>query len=315
MKKNTIKKIGKIAAISLKDKVFNSMAAHQTTRVAGVFPVTMRVRSGDTTIIIKGNISTTESNKYITSSSASSSSSSSRKSSSLVTHKRGILSLSQSRSYHSSAAIKSINNPNNNNQSSNIPIHPHQQTNTNTNTNVTKDPNANSTTITNNNNNNNDSNNNNKGKPGALSKAFTKATQYVKRYGVVGVITYGTMYVGTLGSFYWVFAGGILNFEDLRSLISELGLSSWFDKTELNPKVGTFGLAWIMTKLTEPLRFAITLAITPRLYRLWHRRDALPVDEESLDESPSTAVLDNNNSTQPQPQPQQQQQQPQQQQN
>ena len=50
-----------------------------------------------------------------------------------------------------------------------------------------------------------------------------------------------------------------------------------FDPSELNPKTGQFGVAWVLTKLTEPLRLLVAVAITPRIARLLGR---VPKDEK-----------------------------------
>ncbi len=47
-------------------------------------------------------------------------------------------------------------------------------------------------------------------------------------------------------------------------------MQDWIDVSSLSPKVGNFALAWIVTKFTEPIRFAVTLAITPMISR-WIR--------------------------------------------
>eukprot|EP01088_Endostelium_zonatum_P016496 TRINITY_DN4476_c0_g1_i1.p1 TRINITY_DN4476_c0_g1~~TRINITY_DN4476_c0_g1_i1.p1 ORF type:complete len:267 (+),score=37.37 TRINITY_DN4476_c0_g1_i1:106-906(+) len=127
--------------------------------------------------------------------------------------------------------------------------------------------------------------------PSRLEVYFLQIKRYFRRYGIIGVATYTGMYFATLGSMYWIFAGGLLSFEDLVGLLRHLGLSNYFDKTELNPKIGSFGLAWVFTKLTEPIRLALTLGITPYLYRLWHKRDAeLPEGEDETTETINQAT-------------------------
>ena len=39
-----------------------------------------------------------------------------------------------------------------------------------------------------------------------------------------------------------------------------------------NSKIGSFALAWITTKLTEPFRFAFTLYILPKLAKVLRSR-------------------------------------------
>lgn len=51
----------------------------------------------------------------------------------------------------------------------------------------------------------------------------------------------------------------------------ELGIAKYLEVEHVNSKTGTFLLAWIATKFTEPLRLAVTLAITPRVARFFGR--------------------------------------------
>jgi len=57
-------------------------------------------------------------------------------------------------------------------------------------------------------------------------------------------------------------------------------LDALFDPSELSPKAGQFGLAWVLTKLTEPVRLFAAVALTPRIARLLGR---VPKDEKFAD--------------------------------
>jgi hypothetical protein len=85
----------------------------------------------------------------------------------------------------------------------------------------------------------------------------------------VGVVTYFSIYGATLASFYGAFSSGILFAGDVVGLIEKLHLGDLFDESLLTPKMGNFALAWIVTKFTEPLRFALTLGVTPAISRWW----------------------------------------------
>lgn len=85
-------------------------------------------------------------------------------------------------------------------------------------------------------------------------------------YGWVGVSTYLTVYVGTLGMLFVAIRSGALGADTVVRMVTRLGLESHFD--ELDPKKGDFLMAWVATKLTEPLRAAVTMAITPKIARM-----------------------------------------------
>jgi hypothetical protein len=51
---------------------------------------------------------------------------------------------------------------------------------------------------------------------------------------------------------------------------------------------GTWGMAWLFTKLTQPVRIAVTLAVTPAIatfLRRFKKRSA-PLSDESLSDAP-----------------------------
>lgn len=117
-----------------------------------------------------------------------------------------------------------------------------------------------------------------------------------QKYGMVAVGTYFTMYGVVLGSIYvaieqgWVstarpstkrgkepLVDGEQPAEDFNlvtatnkfvTLAEEWGLAKHMDLQRVNSKTGSFVIAWVATKFTEPLRLALTLAITPRIARL-----------------------------------------------
>ena len=88
-------------------------------------------------------------------------------------------------------------------------------------------------------------------------------------YGWVGVGTHITLYLGTLGMLYVAVRSGALGADTVMNLVTKLGLESHFDGVD--SKKGDFIVAWIATKLTEPPRAVVTLAITPKLARMLGR--------------------------------------------
>jgi hypothetical protein len=53
-------------------------------------------------------------------------------------------------------------------------------------------------------------------------------------------------------------------------IAEDWGIAKHLDVQRVNSKTGSFLIAWVVTKFTEPVRLALTLAITPRLSR-WIR--------------------------------------------
>merc|ERR1712194_170188 len=103
----------------------------------------------------------------------------------------------------------------------------------------------------------------------------------LRKYGFVFVSTYATVYVVTLSGLYvglasgGITAGDISDASDgvnaLDKLLMLLDLITfpveYIEMIKSNPKAGNFALAWLTTKLTEPLRLAFSAAVTPAIAR------------------------------------------------
>ena len=71
-------------------------------------------------------------------------------------------------------------------------------------------------------------------------------------YGTVAVIVYFVIFFAVLGAFW-------------------LAIRLGWQPTSAAGSVGTFAAAYIATKLTQPLRIAATLVITPFIAKLYER--------------------------------------------
>uniref|UniRef100_H3GLJ1 DUF1279 domain-containing protein n=1 Tax=Phytophthora ramorum TaxID=164328 RepID=H3GLJ1_PHYRM len=139
----------------------------------------------------------------------------------------------------------------------------------------------------------------------SVSKASAENLSHLERlkdlwrkYGVVAIGTYLTMYGAVLGSVYlaidqgWVRTNkrtsskGEGQSDETFNLVTttnkfvrfaeDLGIAQYLEVERVNSKTGTFLLAWIATKFTEPVRLALTIAVTPRIARFLGRAPKLP---------------------------------------
>lgn len=104
-----------------------------------------------------------------------------------------------------------------------------------------------------------------------------------KRYGVVAIGTYLGIYVSVLSSMFFaldydIFRSSTFGLEPAAAVQKVCDLvESWTGNTFLpgyfreNPRMGTFAVAWVMTKFTEPLRLGLAIAVVPSVARFLGR--------------------------------------------
>lgn len=99
------------------------------------------------------------------------------------------------------------------------------------------------------------------------------------KYGTVAITTYLGVYVSTLTSVFFaldydIFGASTFGLEPADAIhkVADL-IESFSGSTEFpgyvkeNPRMGTFAIAWVMTKFTEPARLFLTLGIVPTISR------------------------------------------------
>jgi len=107
----------------------------------------------------------------------------------------------------------------------------------------------------------------------------------IRLYGPVFLGTYFCVYVATLGSLFMGVESGVLDpvhvmqswgvGEGTESTVqfvvdwmkSHTLTEPYAETVKKNPELGNLAVAWIAVKFTEPVRFAVTLALTPRVAR------------------------------------------------
>ncbi|GBG29862.1 Hypothetical Protein FCC1311_060822 [Hondaea fermentalgiana] len=89
----------------------------------------------------------------------------------------------------------------------------------------------------------------------------------IRDFGPVAIGVYGGIYVGTLGLLYGLVEADIVGAGDAISVLKSTGLNHFVDMDKINPRMGNFAVAWILTKFTEPPRLLLALAVTPRVAR------------------------------------------------
>lgn len=86
------------------------------------------------------------------------------------------------------------------------------------------------------------------------------------KYGYIGLGTYFGVYFLTLSSFFLATSSGILTGDQVNAWAEQLHLQNHIDIRKLEKVDSVWGralVAWIATKLVEPLRLFVTVTITP----------------------------------------------------
>lgn len=109
---------------------------------------------------------------------------------------------------------------------------------------------------------------------GIWARAKKSYKDLVARYGRVAVITYFTIFFSVLGAFWIAVQQGV----DLAQGLQSMG----FDTAGASSKSGTFVMAYGFTKLTQPIRIAATVVLTPLIARFTGREPSeLPGTEDA----------------------------------
>jgi hypothetical protein len=106
-------------------------------------------------------------------------------------------------------------------------------------------------------------------------RAFSKVKRFFKTYGIPGIAVHFTIYFMTLAGLYVALDKKKINIGRAVNWIKKLGLGAWvdLDKIEEKKRATNFAVAWVLAKPTEPVRFMLTLAITPYVVRAlkWYK--------------------------------------------
>jgi len=104
-----------------------------------------------------------------------------------------------------------------------------------------------------------------------------KAKELWNNYGYLAIGTYFGIYITTLGSIFTCLDNDLLNaaafgldpaiaVQKVCDIVEKIsGYSTFPDYVRQYPQLGTLAIAWVMTKLTEPLRLVFTIFIVPKI--------------------------------------------------
>lgn len=113
-----------------------------------------------------------------------------------------------------------------------------------------------------------------------------------KSYGTIAIGTYFGVYLTTLGSIFLcvdmdVFNAASVGLDPVGAIQkvcsifeSVTGSAALPNYIRENPRVGTFAIAWVMTKFTEPLRLGFTLLTVPSIARWFGKVPATVLDDQ-----------------------------------
>lgn len=93
-----------------------------------------------------------------------------------------------------------------------------------------------------------------------------KLQELLAEYGPVAAVIYFSIFFLVLGSFGLAIQLGF-ELEGAISFLSKLGLN----RDSVAATAGSWTAAYVLTKVTQPLRIAATLALTPVVGKAWKR--------------------------------------------
>lgn len=99
-----------------------------------------------------------------------------------------------------------------------------------------------------------------------LKRLKARLKQLIDDYGYVALAVYWIIFLSTLAIFYVSLERGV----DVGALIERIGLD-WGAAAE---KTGTVAVAYAATKILQPLRILLTLALVPPIGTWWKKRKA-----------------------------------------
>jgi len=120
--------------------------------------------------------------------------------------------------------------------------------------------------------------------------SFKSKVKYMwKSYGAIAIGTYFGLYLTTLGSLFFaldfdVFHAASVGLDPVHAVqkVCDIfervtGNGALPNYIRENPRVGTFAVAWVMTKFTEPIRLGVTLLTVPSIARFFGKVPAVTV--------------------------------------
>lgn len=98
-------------------------------------------------------------------------------------------------------------------------------------------------------------------------------------YGYVALSIYWAIFFGSIGLFYLAISRGV----DVPALFARVGL----DGSELAEKAGTVTVAYAATKVIQPFRILLTLALVPPIGNWWKGRKGAELPDNAAPTSPT----------------------------
>lgn len=149
----------------------------------------------------------------------------------------------------------------------------------------------------------------------AAKKGAHSAGNLMKKYGPIFVGTYLAVYTATLGGLFlsvesgaldpayvmsWVTDGSDEAKSSVQVIVEFMDHYPWTKPyapiIERNPEMANLGVAWVATKLTEPIRLAITIPLLPRVARFLGR--STPAESVDVEETQEKEFPAENRTTQ-----------------
>lgn len=108
-----------------------------------------------------------------------------------------------------------------------------------------------------------------------------KLTRLVSEYGGVGIAVFATIWILTFGGSVLAIKGGLEDevrsgLRSIMAFIADLGLPFEMASEDFVAGAGVFVIAWLVLRVTLPLRILLAIALTPLVAKVVRRAPKAP---------------------------------------
>lgn len=103
------------------------------------------------------------------------------------------------------------------------------------------------------------------------TKRKTGLFALLSEYGLPFALWYGVLWAGGIGGLYGAVQLGYIGWDDAKESLNSLGMGQFYDLDQVDPKTGSFVVAFLLNEFLEPIRLPLAIATIKPLVKLMKR--------------------------------------------